>query len=590
MADILSTSGINDLVSSYIGSEQDKRITPYNTQKSKYQTLSNAYTTLSSKVLSLKTLLTTLKTTGSSSPFQAKSATTSNASFVTVSATNSASASAYSMRVNQLAKNDLVLSQSLTSSTARADLAGTHTFVLKTGDGEGGEYTGNVDVELTSSETNQTIMEKLRNAVNTNKAIVTSAAKTGTDAYAGGASSFVLNLNGTETTISVNGGGTYSDLLDEVAANINSNISGVTAEKVSDSPNPGDVKLKLTVTDSTKYLSITHSSGTDIVSDLGISAAKVKSTAGMLTASVFAPSTGASQLSLTANNSGLDNRITSLSDAPGSSLLAQLGLNLGATRTAANQGTNTAGFLYTDITTDNNLLNAKVNFNGIDIQRNSNSINDLAEGITFSLKSVMQVSDQTVNIATSNDITSVKTKINDFITKFNDIYSTIKNNSGSKDGVRGALISDSNSVALIGVLRNIASTSVSGLSSGSLNKLSDLGITFDPNAGLSVSNSTLLDDVLTNKASQVENIFNSTNGLAATLYDKITPFIGSAGYLTSAKTTADRNVRRINDQITAAQSRIDASAENLRNKYQKMQAQLASMYMMAQQLGSGGFS
>ncbi|MGE5680445.1 MAG: flagellar cap protein FliD N-terminal domain-containing protein, partial [Bacillota bacterium] len=151
MADILSTSGINDYVESYRASEQNKIITPLKSQRTKYQTLSNSYSALSSKILSLKTLLTSLKSTGSISAFVAKVASSSNTNFVTATVSNTASASSYALRINQLAKSDIAISQSLTSSTARADLAGTHTFTIKAGDGLGGEYTGNIQVDLTSS-------------------------------------------------------------------------------------------------------------------------------------------------------------------------------------------------------------------------------------------------------------------------------------------------------------------------------------------------------------------------------------------------------------------------------------------------------
>ncbi|MDP4174347.1 MAG: flagellar filament capping protein FliD [Bacteroidota bacterium] len=589
MADILSTSTISDYVESYRTSEQDKIITPLTTQQTKYQKLSTSYTTLSSKILSLKTLLSNLKATGSSSSFSAKVASSSNSSFATATVSNTASSSAYSLRINQLAKSDIALSQALTSSTSRADLAGTHTFTIKAGDGTGGEYTSTVQVDLSSSETNQTVMEKIRDAMNTDKAIVTSSSKASTDAYAGGASSFKINLNGTETTISVNGGGTYSDLMDEMASQINSNVSGVIAEKVVDPQNSANYKLQLTVSDPSNYISISHVSGTDLVSDLNIGVTKEKAASSLVTASVFSPLTGSSQFSLTSDQTGLDYRITQLSDDSGGQALSALGLNLGTTRTASDQTNNISGFVYADTSLTNNLLNAKLNFNGVDVQRNSNAINDLATGVTFNLKSVMQSSDATVNITASNDITTVKTKIQDFITKFNDLYSFIKSNTGSKDGVRGTLISDSNSTSLMSILRSIPYQVVSGLPSSSLNKLGDIGITFDTYNGLTISNSSTLDDVLTNKASQVESIFNSDNGIANSLYNAINPYTGSAGYLTSTKSSFDRNITRINDQITAAQNRIDKSAENLRNRYQEMQVQLASLYSTQSYFSSSGF-
>ena len=125
---------------------------------------------------------------------------------------------------------------------------------------------------------------------------------------------------------------------------------------------------------------------------MGIGVSKLKSSAGIVTASVFSPTTTTSQLSLTTASTGLDYRIENLADTNSSSALATFGLNVGTTRTQFSQSTepNTAGYIYKDITTDGNLLNAKITFNSLDIQRNSNSISDLATGVTFNLKAEMQ--------------------------------------------------------------------------------------------------------------------------------------------------------------------------------------------------------
>ena len=318
--DILSTSTINSLVSSYTVNETDKYVTPLQNRKSKYSNLSSAYAAFSSKLSALKSLLTNLKLTGSDSLFRTKSATTSDSSFVTATASSSASIGAYSLRVNQLAKNDIVISNDLTSSDASA-LSGTHSFSIKTGDGDSGEFVSNVEVTFDSSETNETIMEKIADAINSDKAVVQSDTKTASSSYSGGASSFVIDLNGTETTISVNGGGTYEDMIDEIVNSINDNIDGLTAEKVLDS---GNVSLKLTVENSSDYISISNSTGFDLVSDLNIGVTQEKGASGLVTASSFSPTGSKSQFSITSKETGVGYRITDLSDGGGSGALAAL--------------------------------------------------------------------------------------------------------------------------------------------------------------------------------------------------------------------------------------------------------------------------
>lgn len=589
--DILTTSSINSLVETYKTNETTKSISPLNTKKTKYQNLSNAYTVLNSKLFQLKLAASDFKLTGTSSVFGSRSASVSNTSFLNAVATSSAAKSAYTIRVNQLAKSDIVTSEMLSSSSVNSVTSGTHKFVIKTGDGSNGEYTSNVDVEFSASETNQTVMEKIRNAINSDYAVINSDSFAAGDSYTGGASTFKIDLGGTETSISVSGGDTYNDLMDEIVNKISNAISGVTAEKITDS---GNVSLRLTVKDQSKYISITHDTDFDLVSGLGINATKERAVASMVTASVFSPSTGNSQFSITTRESGLDYRIKSIYDETGYSALKSLGsadpagLNIGTTRTQFDQETNTAGFVYSDITLSGNRLNAKLDFNNISVQRNSNTISDLAAGITFTLKSVMQVSDNDVSVTTGNDIAGIKGKIQSFISKFNDVYSYLKSNSSYSSGTRGLFITDRNTSSLISDLKNSVMSVVGGITDGDLNMLSQIGVSFDSLSGLSITDNTTLEQKLSDNINQVENIFNSTHGIANLIYNKIDPYLGSVGYLANSKSSFDSNITLLNDKIKRNQASIDKGADVLRRKYEQMQAQLASIITLQNMLFSGG--
>jgi flagellar hook-associated protein 2 len=571
----LTTSGINTLVNSYKQVQYNRRISPLATRKDKYSGMSSALTTLSSKLTSMKSLLSGLKTSGSTSIFNLKEATSSNEDFITANASKTASKGSYEFFVSQLAKNDLAVSRDMASDTVTT-LSGTHSFVIKTGDGATGEYMSNIDVELDGTETNQEVMEAIQYAINSDKAVVESDAKTGTDTYSGGSSTFTIDLNGTETEITVNGGGTYEDLVDELVTQINSNIDGITAEKVTDG---SDVQLKLQVSNSDHYVSISHTSGNDIVTDLNIGVTKEKGASGLVTASVFTPRSGVHQLSISSNETGLDNRIKELSDSGTSTALAEIGLNLGTSRPTFDQSgdPDTPGFVYSDITDENNLLNSKFKFNGLDIQKNSNAVEDLVEGMTFNLNSVMQATDNNVNVSVTNDVSEIRSKIEEFISSFNEVYTYIQNQSGSDDGNRGALLGEANSRSLINTLKTIAYNEVTGLDTGALSYLSQVGISFDSSSGLSISDSSLLEQQLQDNVSEVKDLFTSTNGLATTLYSDIDAYLGSDGYLTNAIDSYSNSTSYLDDRIETIQSSIDKSAEVLRNKYQQLQIQYATL-------------
>ena len=576
---ILTTSGINSLVSAYQAQQSSLFVTPLQTIQAKYQNLSTAYSSIGSKLNTLVSGLSGFTATDNTSVFAAIAASSSNTNFITATATNSASIGNYAMRVEQLAKSDIAVSQSLTSATANA-ITGTHTFQITTGSLTG-DLTSNVSVTFGTGETNQTVMQKIADAINSNQAVVTSQSEVAANTYAGAASSLTFNVGGTTTTVSVNAGGsgsqTYDQLLNEMVQNINANVSGVTATKVTDPNNSANEMLQVTVNDTSKSLSISDASGT-LASDLGITTTNLIGAAGVTSASAFSPSTGNSQFSLTSKNTGLDYIIKNISDTGTGTALSSINFNLGTGRTTFDQATNTAGYVYSDTTLAGNQLNAKINFNGLEIQRNSNTISDLVSNVTFNLKSVMQTSDPTTNISVSGDTTSMTSQINTFISNFNSVYSYLKSSSAvSSTSGRGVLSGDTNTSSLLNILAQTSISQVSGLPQNALNMLSSIGISFDSTNGLSVSDSSLLTQNLTNNISQVKALFNSTNGIANTLYNSLNPYIGANGYLTTEQSSFDSNVQNYSDRITTAQTNISTAADALRTQYEKLQAQLVDL-------------
>jgi flagellar hook-associated protein 2 len=570
--DLLTTSGINSLVSYYANNEAQKRIAPLETRKTKYTSISNIYSGLLTKVDALKSKMSVLKATGTSSAFATKKAVSSNTTAVTVTANTAASKGAFALRVNQLAKNDLVVSLDKNSADfSSITTPGTYSFAIKGGNGEGGQFSSNVAVELLAEDfTNgnisfEALATKVSKAINDDKAIVTSNSVTGSTISSG---SFNLDFNGTVTTINYSSG-TYEGVIDSIITQLEG-ISGLAAEKVVDGSN---VQLKLTVTDSTKYISINADTGT-LVSELGIAVNQEKGASGIASATAFSPSSGLTQISLTAKNSGAGFKIEDIADLSGG-VLGEFGLNLGANRTTFVQnasGVDTAGYVY-----DTAILNSKIVFNGLNIERNSNNISDLVTGVTLNLKSVMAVDDNDVTVDISNDVSAVRTKIDEFISSFNDLYTYIKTNTTSQDGVRGVLLGDSSGSSLLSLLSSTAYTPISSLGTGTINSLSEMGITYNSNTGLSITDSDQLNNVLENNIEEVEQTFNSDSGIAVNLYNRLLPYTGFSGYLTSRKSTIDENIKAASDSITRIQTKIEKDSEVLRNRYIQLQSQLSEL-------------
>lgn len=571
--DLLTTSGINSFINSYIQTEKSKRITPLKTRQTKYNNLSSAYSSLLSNIDKLKGSLSTLKLRDSSSIFKAKKAESSNTNLISATAVSGADEGTFTIRTNQLAKNDTLLSIDRNSNSASAiTSSGTYSFTIKTGDGSGSFYISKVSVTLVESDfTNGNISysalaDKIKSAIKDDKAEITSGSVSG---YFASSGSFKLNLGGTETEITYSEGN-YEDVIDNVVSQIN-NISGVTAEKIVVN---GNVQLKITAVNSSKYIQLKDDTGT-LLTQLGVSSNKEIAASGSISASTFSPVVGSTQFSISSKNTGYNFRIMEISDDSPNGLLNEFGINLGTTRQAFVQnenGEDTAGFVHSESS-----LNAKFLFNGIEIQRDSNTISDLVNGVTINLKSVFNNTDPDVVISVGTDVTSIKSKIESFINSFNELYSYLRKNSSSVSGQRGVLFGDSTTSSLLNILGSSAYQPLTGFSSNVINSLSKLGITFDVNNGLTISDSSQLESAILSRTSEVELFFNDTNGFAETLYSKVNSYSGANGYLQQAISRISSNLTQLNDSVSRIESQINKRAEVLRSQYQKLQTQLAEL-------------
>ncbi len=580
---ILSTSGINNLINSFSLNETNKRIAPLEAQKSRYSNLSSAWGTISSKLSSLQTILTDLKTTTSTSIFNSRSAQLSSSSFFSVTTSSNATPSAYSLRVNQLAKSDLAVSDTMTSATAVTTMSGTHQIKIQSG-----TESSTFDVTLTGAETNKSVMDAINTAISNDSAVVESAALNGTTAY-NGTGSFDINVNGTTTTINYDysAGSTYSAVIDDLVTKITGSVTGVTATKVT---NGSNVNLKLTVDDKSQYITIDSTTDTGTLlnaSNLNINVTEEKAASALATSSVFTPSTGNSKFSIAAVNSGYDNRLI-MSDVSGSALNF---LGLTSSILGAHTVTTTdtaAGFIYDTTSSTSNQLNSILDFNGITVNRNSNTISDLVSNVTFNLKSSMLSTDPTVTATIKNDTTTIQNKITDFISKFNDAYTSIKNNYFSGKSGRGIFAGDTTALSLMNSLRNNVTSQVSGITSGNISYLSQIGITFDPTTGLALSDSAKLTSALDNTPDQVAAIFNSTNGIANSLYSLTDAYTGISGSIVNITNSLDNNISYMSDKILSTKSSISKSSDNLRKQYEQLQMQMASLLQTQQFMSAFG--
>ncbi|MDX9923327.1 MAG: flagellar cap protein FliD N-terminal domain-containing protein, partial [Ignavibacteriaceae bacterium] len=224
-SELLSATDINNLINQYQTAESNRRVKPLSTRKTNYETLNTSYSDIISKLSSLKTVTSSF-TSSTNSVFNYKLGKSSKTDFVEVSSSSESATGSFALRVNQLAKSDLVLSKDLDLNAASTAITvpGTHTFTLKGGDGSGDSLVSNVEVKFEAADfdagviTNKKVMEKIQTAIKDNKGTISSNSVSGSSASVG---SFKINLNGLETEINYTAG-TYDEMIDSIVTQVNS--------------------------------------------------------------------------------------------------------------------------------------------------------------------------------------------------------------------------------------------------------------------------------------------------------------------------------------------------------------------------------
>lgn len=221
--------------------------------------------------------------------------------------------------------------------------------------------------------------------------------------------------------------------------------------------------------------------------------------------------------------------------------------------------------------------NAEFTVNGgSTISSQSNTLDEDALGVAGLSVTVNSATTQTINVAADTD--SMKTAIQNFVTKFNAVQSYIDSQTKitkTADGkVSAALLADNREVqSWSSQLRSMAFSQVTG-SSGSISRLDALGLDFNStDSTLSIKDSAKLTAALANNGTDVAAYFNTeTTGFAK----KFTSYLDSKldtrnGALQLQINTINKANTGIDAQITVLNARLVNERERLTTAFLAMQ-------------------
>lgn len=140
---------------------------------------------------------------------------------------------------------------------------------------------------------------------------------------------------------------------------------------------------------------------------------------------------------------------------------------------------------------------------GIQLKRSSNTVDDAIDGLSLTLKTV---DSEAVSLDITNSLSSIESKVQDFVSAYNATMAEIEKQSGYDvdEEEAGPLFGDGSVNSLTNSLRSQMFATIDGL--GAYNTLSAIGIEVQESGDLSVD-STKLQKALENDIDAVANLF-----------------------------------------------------------------------------------
>lgn len=278
------------------------------------------------------------------------------------------------------------------------------------------------------------------------------------------------------------------------------------------------------------------------------------------------------RLTLSADASGTANQITvSASDADGVS------------------GTPLADLLDYDSNTGTGRMtqtvaaqDASLSVNGIDISRDSNTVDDAIQGVSLKLKSTTSVADQ---VTTTRDNDTIKSAIKDFVSAYNayqDKAGKLTAFKGADSSKNGVLLGDSTARSVASQLSGALNTPVSG---NSLSMLGDIGISLQTDGKLKIEAEDKLDTALADDPRGVAELFSGDpeaaraddDGVAGMLSAAIGRMVDDNGLLASASDGIQNSIDDVKGRIDDMQDSIDNTVERYRKQFIQLDSMMSDL-------------
>jgi flagellar hook-associated protein 2 len=215
----------------------------------------------------------------------------------------------------------------------------------------------------------------------------------------------------------------------------------------------------------------------------------------------------------------------------------------------------------------------------VDIYNSSNTFTNRLPGVTLTLNKANTAGEST-SLAVNVDTDGIKTKIETLVAKYNAVITFISDQADASWGRDQGLLTVKQR------LQNLLVTKIDG--TGSFNYLTELGLSTDQKTGTLSIDSSKLTEAIGEDLDSVEKLLDGetdVEGIASkfsTYLDDITDSID--GLLAARKSTTDDSIRRIDNNISIMEARLDKRESTLRAQFDALEKLVSTMNSQSEYL------
>ncbi len=257
------------------------------------------------------------------------------------------------------------------------------------------------------------------------------------------------------------------------------------------------------------------------------------------------------------------------------------------------QGTSALDSLVNDLNTENNssfgvqhAANAEFDLNGVRLQRASNSLTDVIDGLTIDLHSFDP--SKTVTVTVTTDAAETSKSVQGFVDAYNKVVDFIagQNALGTDGKASAPLFGDGTLRSIRTTLRQVVGAQIN-TGNDAIALFSQIGITSDRDGKLTFNQSKFEEQLGADESAIGALFADATQGIAKRLDTQIDVFTSSTDGLIKARRDGyDRLIKDTQSRIDQGEQRLIRTQASLETRYANLESLLGRLQSQGSALSS----